>query len=443
MKFRISAPLQCLVTLIISISYSSATLSGYRAFLDPRSMAMGGTGVASSTKFNASAHNPALIAFNRGSKPDKIYFSGSLGTRELYDEHVNRDILNFQNQALPDDFIEKIKDQGSQVGRDIAIAAGKNLINELHKINLSSYRSDDESSFNLLADTDPVTINVFIRHEIRRMTVIVDQDSESISNVVNILENPDSGTIAVDFGRQFSTSVDSTFFEYNEFGATVATTNVIDYNMPIAWGFTPKLIQFSSSHISKLINDYDINDPPTEQPSDENLEWNLDVGFAMLLTDDFLEQTMDLDGFWLEGEWVFGISGMNMFPTDVSPYSPSRRNSEFVNEKDTLQTLYQIGLANYRENFMYTIDFELSEHETFGFEGLTRFISMGTEYYWRDDFYLRAGLRYNMSQTDAAAKEKTTVSGGFIYQPNGFSIEAAAMIGEVEVGGTVGLGLAF
>ena len=56
-------------------------------------MAMGGTGVASSTKFNASAHNPALIAFNRGDKPDKIYISSSLGTREIYNENLNDDIL--------------------------------------------------------------------------------------------------------------------------------------------------------------------------------------------------------------------------------------------------------------------------------------------------------------------------------------------------------------
>jgi hypothetical protein len=47
-------------------------------------MAMGGTGVAASTKFNASSHNPALIAFNRGNKPDKIHISASLGTRELH-----------------------------------------------------------------------------------------------------------------------------------------------------------------------------------------------------------------------------------------------------------------------------------------------------------------------------------------------------------------------
>ncbi|WP_231878744.1 hypothetical protein, partial [Oleiphilus sp. HI0125] len=63
---------------------SAQTIAGYRTLLDPRSMAMGGTGAAAATKFNASLHNPALIAFNRGSKPDRLYLSASMGARELY-----------------------------------------------------------------------------------------------------------------------------------------------------------------------------------------------------------------------------------------------------------------------------------------------------------------------------------------------------------------------
>jgi hypothetical protein len=245
-------------------------------------------------------------------------------------------------------------------------------------------------------------------------------------------------------------SVDSTYFNFSEFGATVATTNVIDYNMPISWGFTPKLIQFNSSHISKELysdeidDQYNVNNPDAPRPSDSNLEWNLDVGFAMLFTDDFLREEFGLDGWWLEGEWIFAFSGMNMFPTDITNFRPLRFDPKFPGDKSSVQGLYQVGIAHYREKYMFTMDIELTEDKVFeGFEGNRRFVSFGGEYYWRDDFHLRGGFRVNLSETDKGAKERHSLHAGFMYQPHGLSIETAAMISEFEIGGTIGFGLAF
>lgn len=443
MSVRVTSHLNRRISFLLSsficLCYSGHALSGYKAFLDPRSMSMGGTGVAAATKFNASAHNPALIAFNRGDKPDKIYISSSLGTRELYNENLNNDVLEYQNSNIEEDFVKAVQ-EGSLTD---TITYGEQLKQILDEKNLSSYRSDEINSYSLLVDTDPVTINAFARRSIREITVIRNRDSEEIDSIIDTLSGEGDANIG-DVTNQLISSVDSTYFDFNEIGITVATTNVIDYNMPISWGFTPKLIQFNSSHISKKINEYDINNPDVPRPSESNLEWNLDVGFAMLFTDDFLKEEFGLDDWWLEGEWVFAFSGMNMFPTDVKSYSPARFNPDYPGSRPALQALYQIGLAHYREKYMLTLDIELTEDSAYrDFEGTSRFISMGGEYYWRDDFHLRAGLRVNASQTDKGAKESTTLTGGFMYQPHGFSIEAAAMISEVEVGGTVGFGLAF
>ncbi|MFV1872653.1 MAG: conjugal transfer protein TraF [Oleiphilus sp.] len=426
-------------TCLLCLCYSSQVFSGYKAYLDPRSMAMGGTGVAASTKFNASSHNPALIAFNRGDKPDKIYVSASMGTREIYNESLNDDILDYQDSGIEEDFIDAVRQGASNV--DEARVEADRFRKILRKHNYSSYRSDEMDAFSLLVDTEPVTINVFTRREIREITVFLNQDEELITLALEQLEN---GEGVGDISSGLTSSVDSTHFDFMEFGATVATTNVIDYNMPISWGFTPKLIQFNASHISKRINEYNVNDPEDARPGDSNLEWNLDVGFAMLFTDDFLREEFGLDGWWLEGEWVFAFSGMNMLPTDISNYSPARFNPDFPGDKASVQALYQVGLAHYREKYMLTLDIELTEDKVYeGFEGNRRFVSFGGEYYWRDDFHLRGGLRVNVSQTERGAKESTSLHGGFMYQPHGLSIEAAAMVSEYEVGGTVGFGLAF
>jgi hypothetical protein len=403
-------------------------------------MAMGGTGVASATKFNASAHNPALIAFNKGDKPDKIYLAVNSGQRQLYGETFNKDVLEYQNSDIESNFIDAINQGNISEAR----VAGEELKKFLREKNFSSYRSDEMHNFNLLVDTDPLTINFFTRREIRRINTIREKDLSSIDDLIeSVLETDTDTTAARDTDSLLNSQVDSTVFDYEEMGATVATTNVIDYNMPISWGFTPKLIQFNASQIVAQLEDYDVNNAPGHQPSPSNLEWNVDIGLAILFTDAFLREEFGLDGWWLEGEWVFGISGLNMFPTDIATYSPAVPTAELPRGRPAVQAKYKVGLATYREDYMMTLDIDLNEDEIFTFEGNTRFISFGGEYYWRDDFYLRGGARVNVAKTDLASKEDTTLTAGFIYHPRHFNVEAAVMLSEVEVGGSIGFGIAF
>lgn len=403
-------------------------------------MAMGGTGVASANKFNASAHNPALIAFNKGDKPDKIYLAINSGQRQLYGEKLNEDVLEYQNSTIESDFVDAVKLGEISEARE----AGERLKDFLEAKHHSSYRSDEMHNFNLLVDTDPLTINFYTRREIRTLFTIQNNDSAVIDEISSTLESSDPNSAAVrKTDSLLNSKVEYTVFDYEEMGATVATTNVIDYNMPISWGFTPKLIQFNASRVSTQLESFDVNNAPAHQPSDSNLEWNVDIGLAILFTDSFLREEFGLDGWWLEGEWVFGISGLNMFPTDISTYSPAKPTDELPRGKPSVQAKYKVGLATYREDYMMTLDIDLNEDEVFDFEGDTRFISFGTEYYWRDDFYLRGGLRYNMAKTDQSSKEDHAITAGFIYHPRHFNIEAAVMLTEVEVGGSFGFGLAF
>ena len=427
--------------LILTI-FSIQALAGYRIFLDPRSMAMGGTGVAAATKFNASAHNPALIAFNRGDKPDKVYININSGQRQLYGEDFNKDVIEMQNSDLEETFVKSIDNDENL---DTVKEKADNFSRFLQSKHMSSYRSDEMNAFSLLVDTDPITINFFTRREQRDMLLIRDRDTGFIYEAVipEYETQAFNSTTLSNLESKLLTSVDATHFDWSEMGATVATTNVIDYNMPISWGFTPKLIQFHASHIVTQIEEYDTNFPPVAQSSLSNLEWNVDVGFAILFTDAFLREEFGLDGWWLEGEWVFGLVGMNMFPTDISTFRQGTDARTYPAGKPAVQALYQIGLATYRENYMMTLDIDLTEDEQFAFEGQRRFISYGAEYYWRDDFHLRGGFRFNISRTDDAAKEDHSISAGFLWQPRGFSIEAATMISEVEVGGSIGFGLAF
>jgi len=258
MNFRAHTRLTSLTTCLLCLFYSSTAFSGYKAFMDPRSMAMGGTGVASATKFNASSHNPALIAFNRGSKPDKIYISASVGTREIHNSNLNQDVLDYQNSSLKQDFLVAVAEADATDSR----VSGDKLNKFLKDKNMSSYRSDEYNAFSLLVDTDPVTINFFTRREIREMSVFLNNESSLITEIMNTLEDPNTELTISNVSDALTSSVESTYFEISEFGTTVATTNVYDYNMPFAWGFTPKLIQFQGSHILKLVDAYDINNPP-------------------------------------------------------------------------------------------------------------------------------------------------------------------------------------
>ena len=412
--------------------------SGYRTFLDPRSMAMGGTGAASASKFNASYHNPALIAFNRGDKPDKIHISTSQGLREIYTGDLEKKLIAFQESDLTEDLIDPTKTSTIDGILDVT---GR-YYDAIKDLNLESYRKDEMVAFNILADTLPVTLNFYLRSDYREMTVIRNLDDELLSGIISQAEagiTPNFTRI----GTDISSTVDDTTYKITEFGVTVATTNVIDYNIPISWGFTPKLHQVNASHQARKIEGYDLNNREGATVSQNQLEWNLDVGFAALLTDDFITDVMGLDGWWLEGEWVFGFVGMNLFPTDFTPFRVARDPGRYPGTKRAIQANYQVGLAHYREDYMVTADLDLNEAEVYSFEGMTRFLSLGSEYYWRDDFHLRAGLRFNLSQTSEGGKDKALISGGFLYQAHQFSLEASALFNDEERGGSVGVGLAF
>lgn len=425
---------------LLFLALSHQAYAGYRTFLDPRAMSLGGSGVAAATKFNASFHNPALIAFSKGDKPDKIYLSVSQGLREISDKDFELTVEKFQR----DDRFNKFLDDVQRAGSNRALAQEiYDYRDHLRQLDLTSYRKDETISFSLLADTQPLTINFFVREDQREIFAIRNQDEALLGGVYDQAVN-NSGNVALpDFENELGSSVDEVFFEIKEFGATVATTDVIEYNIPISWGFTPKIIEMHGAHSSAPLQSYNLGNPPVRQISRGLLEWNLDIGFAALLTDNFLREELGLDGFWLEGEWVFGMVGMNLFPTDFTPFFPARNRDTYPGNKRAIQALYQVGLAHYREDFMVTMDIDITEHEVWDFEGTTRFITLGGEYYWRDDFHLRAGMRFNTAQTSESGQDQALFTGGFLYQPHGFSIEAAAVFNGVEKGGTLGIGLAF
>lgn len=422
---------------IILFAYSSAAISGYRTFLDPRSMAMGGTGVAASTKFNASYHNPALIAFNRGEKPDKIYISTSLGIREIYNYDLEGDIQEYLDQ----DFVTKMDDlAGNRAAIDELESTARAYDSYMSSINLNSYRSDETAAFNLLVDTRPVTMNFYARQDTRKITTIVYEDQGLALDKVQELRET-GGTRK--FEDELISGVNDTLFELSEFGVTVATTDVITYNMPISWGYTAKLFEMRGSHIRTSFEEYDLTSPPTPEISRGLLEWNFDIGFSMLLTDHFIQDQFGLDGWWLEGEWIVGFVGMNLLPTDFTPLFRSRDTFKYPGTKRSIQALYQLGIAHYREDYMFTIDLDIEEREIYSFEGFTRYLSVGGEYFWRKDFHLRGGLRLNTADIHGAGQDRHLFTGGFIYNPGQFSIEGGFVLNDTEVGGSVGLGLAF
>lgn len=429
-----------IAVLLPLVLFSIEASSGYRTYLDPRSMAMGGTGVAAATKFNASHHNPALIAFNKGDKPDKIYISASQGLTETYGTEFEDTFNAFNSSNAYGNFVDVVREDSST---DAQIAEAARQYREvLRDVNLVSYRKDETLAFSVLADTRPITINFYTRNDYREMVAFRNRDEVLLGKVIDSAEDPDVSRDYDQVASSLRSEIHDVSVEISEFGATVATTNVIDYNIPISWGFTPKVHEIRGSHRKLRVENYDLQDRPEKLVNFGLIEWNLDIGFAALLTDDFLRDVIGLDGWWLDGEWVFGAVGMNLFPTDFRPYYPPRNNT-FGRGNRAIQANYQLGIAHYRERYMLTLDLDLNEAEVYDFEGMTRFLSFGSEYYWRDDFHLRGGVRFNLSQTSEAGQDKALLTGGILYQPRGFSIEAAAVFNDVEKGGSLGFGLAF
>ena len=432
---------------VASVLVFTSTLTA-QSGLDPRSMGMGGVGIAVANPSTASYFNPAVL---------------SLAAKQRF-------TLEFPSVGVfladPGDFIDTMEsnsDQGLISGLENSVAnfnaspsnAAVDLVvgsvnqldaafTELHRAPLDAVV---QLSANLGASGETFGWNLYTTNTFSSFLSLDYSDSQYMSRFADALaqvnfDDPTSNSAAVldglaDYINYTSDgmggvadvslvpfdvdSMDSTFegmwYEKAEIGASFST--VLD---GVCIGVTPKLMEVRVVDFTYEPDTATIDDPEDGFTNYDDV--NFDIGVAM----------EDDDG------WTYGAVMRNVLEKKYQAFrqdlitglpEPTGRYVEFT------PTLH-VGAARELEWGTMAVDLDLMKTRVLSGANESQFLSAGVEYDLNGWAQIRGGCRFSLIDVD-----RSVLSAGVGLSPFGLHVDAALIGNNQDYGGAVQLGFRF
>ena len=420
-----------------------AVAISFTAF-DPRSMAMGGAGVASAKPYNALLFNPAMLVINmprNGEAFIRPYLGARLIDRDHFIEAVDTYQSNEANANL-DATIEYVDALGangfenleavlvllegvSEVAGSARVAFDdiENLSNKPLRVavagGLSFGFSGSQFAFGGSIRRNNIGGSIINLAEadityVRSVISATDEFSSDLSKLIVGGATPLEVLALYDkwSEKDFTSQPDLT--STIEFQGAIVDEIAFSYATKLKhhpdWslGFTLKQIDFTTIDYSELISEAEIADfnEPRFQKSYDDI--NLDIGVALNFTP-------------------------NMRVGFVARNLVSRDYKTIRNRTIHLDPLMRIGFAWETEQYTLTTDLDLTSNDPLGFDPEKRYLASGVEWRIMHNFALRGGYRYN------------TVSGSQLWSA-GLGIGPRNVHGDLAIaaeGDELGLALQF
>jgi len=421
---------------------------------DPRSFAMGGTGVASGSSANASFVNPALLAAARDDEDFSLEFpifavsaadpddlGDALDTLDTNDSFAAFDLalINYNaavNAALPDynavlaanaglvtatqnmsSDLANISNKALQLNGSVATAVG--IPSKKFGISLfvnawgagggfAEYTAADQST------VDGITSDL--------STTITNLQALNPSGVpINTLPPATQALIAAELlaAQVDPTTVDTMtsnfqarFAALAEVGISFARqVNVGGYD--VAVGLTPKFVKVRTYDYIFSGSTLDTAEVTLDSGEATESNFNLDVGLAK----DF------------DNGWKTGLTVKNLMTQD---YVTVLGNTIKVEPQARL------GVSHQTDWTLVAVDVDLTENEPAGFESKSQYVGLGAELDVFDSAQLRLGYRANLSDSDS-----DVATAGIGLSPFGVHLDLGVAAGSNEVGVSMQLGFRF
>jgi hypothetical protein len=386
---------------------------------DPRSFAMGGTGVAAGTSANAIFMNPALLAVKR----DRDRFSLELpivGGRLLEQGGIIdaiEDFDSFNPIARFDAALNAFNTGDMDAVREELIAAGTDLDSRLRSISDKVLQVEGNAAVVVGVPGERLGVSVFVNAHVVGGVLgnYSEADRGAIEQVIAAAEGSDTIPSPVD---GFTSSMRAGFALMSEFGVSVARG--FDELGGISIGVTPKLVKvqtydyaFSGSELDQITIDLDQG-----ERSDSDL--NFDAGVAK--------------DFGLG--WQAGLTVRNLIPRE---YTTAAGN------KFKLDPMVRAGVVH-RPPFIswvtFAADLDLTENRPAGLDSKTQYLGLGVEFDAMRTLQLRLGYRHNFSSLPSGL-DSGMYSAGFGFSPFGVHFDAALAGNSDEIGAALQLGFRF
>ena len=428
---------------VISL-FSMQTFATSFGVFDPRSLAMGGTGVASGDASNASHYNPALLSLTHEdddfslviptitagySDPDNLQDAFDAYDNANYEAALDSSITAFNTSTTVTEYKSNATNtatatQNLKTGINtlsnkalvLNASAGVLLAIPSKKVAVSIYASGRAVGGAVLniSDADNTLINEYI-------TVLNCIGSDATTTVDDIKACDTASDLINDTTGDFNTTNIA-----NDLTSTIAIRGAVITEAGIslahkfaslagtALGITPKAITVNTFDISRGVetsSNLDIDDSRKDYT-----DVNFDLGMANKLT-----ETVKV-----------GLVAKNVL---------SKEYKTVLNNTVKLEPQLRAGIAYQNDWVLLAADADLTKNEGFGFENDTQNIAVGAEFDLYDTFQLRAGYVHNLENKTNADDGSPSV--GIGLSPFGIHLDLAVATNSAGLQAGVQLGFKF
>jgi F plasmid transfer operon, TraF, protein len=415
-------------TMLLSMPLMLAGVQDVRALsfgsFDPRSMAMGGAGVAAGTSANASFYNPALLAEARSGEDFSLEVP-VVGARVADPDQLISSIDDYQNADYPDALSAAINQWNSAstpaelaAAKDSVVASGSDLVNALSGLSNKALQAQLNAGMVVGVPSKRWGMAFYAnrRADGGAMLDITQSDLDNIKSVLNTLQNLDLTGLSNSTTNQLpdptvtmTSAVEARGAVISEVGISLAREFAVAGNS-VAFGITPKYMKIATFDYRANVDTADVT---LDQGKKSYSDFNVDVGVAH-----------DYGNNWKTGVVVKNLLSKN--------YTTVLGNIIHIDPQARWGLAYAGSVAT------VAVDVDLLKNKGTGFDATSQDISLGAEFNVLNFLQLRAGYRYNISDsnTNGAAL-------GVGLSPLGVHMDLAVEGSDREVGAGFQLGFRF
>ncbi|MFT5503979.1 MAG: hypothetical protein ACI845_001806 [Gammaproteobacteria bacterium] len=434
---------QTALFLILILPALGARAVNFDSF-DPKSMAMGGAGVAVADPAVAAFFNPALLSIAEQDDDFAIEFpvlGGRFGASDGFIDNIDgtEDLANDLSSEVSR-FNDIVQTNGTVTANETtnlttSINAMNNKILSLDNSNLNGsggfgfVLAIPSESFGLALSFSASGSGVgqFLYNDsqiVSDFTTDIDSlgtcfdgstiSDQAVRDCIQVTDfefvetNPDSlnfGQTTFDTDDSLQSEISILAIGVAEFGVSISREFEIA-GSDVAIGITPKSVSISVIDYTASAQAIDSGGDDINDYSKTYNDFNMDIGFAK-----------DFDNGWRVGSTIKNIISQEY----------ETKNPQNITRIIEISPQIRAGASYQNDWTTFAVDLDLTENDAFGSltAGTSQYLALGLELNVWDITQLRAGYRSDLSNRD-----RNVVSVGFGISPLGFHFDLALAIGQ-------------
>ena len=440
---------------LVSVAVGSAMLLGTTATLaapfnsfDPKTMAMGGAGVAVANPGSAPFFNPALLSI--ADKSDDFALELPIIGARAYDPEDFGDAIDNFDDTVVDNLDTAIQDFNTATGNTTDVRNALSAVdNELLTLNNKPFQADLGAGMVVGIPSKKFGMAFSAAGTVNVVGVFNYEDSPTIAALNADLQRLDDCAITPD-----PTCTDPATYTYVDAGGNITFTANDDtgssdlnsqvhfvgialaevglsfsremsvFGSKMAVGLTPKYVSATVFDYEANADNADSDNYDADDYTEEYTNFNLDIGLAK-----------DYRNGWRTGFVVKNIISQDYEAMYTDPVTGNKTPTGVT---VSLKPQARFGISRTTDWTTLALDVDLTENEALGLGDKSRYVALGAEFNAFRLVQLRAGYR-----ADTVNSDRSVASLGVGFSPLGIHMDLGVAGNDNEVGGSFQLGFRF